>query len=207
MILQSSYQRMTYLVVGNNLLLFIRNDFPLLLDTGNHGFHTFLQIGSRHLAPPHTNSPQGRLVDNIGQFGTRRTCRSTSYNVHIYLVAFHFLEVDADDSLAPFEVGQLHLDAAVETAGTEQCLVQTFRPIGGSQYHHALTPIESVHLRKQLKNLFTFIIASYTCVTPLANGIYFVDKDDAGSLFVGLPKKVTHLSHTHADKHLYELQT
>ena len=49
------------------------------------------------------------------------------------------------------------------------------------------------------------VAAKLTAVTTLTNGINFIDKNDAGCLFLGLLKQVTHTGGAHAHKHFYKL--
>lgn len=113
----------------------------------------------------------------------------------------------AENGLTPFQVGQFHLNATVETAGTEQRLVQTLGPVGSCQNHHALAAVKAVHLRQQLvQGLFALVVAAHSRIAALADGVYLVNKDNAGRFLTGLPEEVAHLGGTHADKHLHELR-
>ena len=112
-----------------------------------------------------------------------------------------------EDGFAPFEIGQLHDDTAVETSRTQQCFVQTLRPVGSSKDHHAFGGIEAVHLGEQLVEGLLALVVAHSLVTALTDGVDLINEDDTRCLLCGLTEQVTDLSGTHTDKHLYELRT
>ena len=67
----------------------------------------------------------------------------------------------------------------------------------------------AVHLGEELvQGLLPLVIAAHAGAVPLfADGVDFVDKDDAGGLLLGLFEEVPDLSRTHAHEHLHELRT
>ncbi len=110
---------------------------------------------------------------------------------------------------AAVQVGQLHRNAAVETARAQQRGIQRFGAVGRSQNDHALAPVEAVHLGQQLvQRLLALVVAAHTAVVALlADGVDLVDKHDARRLFIGLLEQVAHLGRAHADEHLHEFRT
>ena len=110
-----------------------------------------------------------------------------------------------------FQIRQLHRDAPVEPAGTQQSLVQCFRAVGGRQNNYTLAAVKTVHLGEQLvQGLLPFVVAAAdagSIVTAFANGIDLVDEHDAGGLLRGLLEQVTHSGRAHAHEHLHKFGT
>lgn len=100
--LHGSHQRVSYFMVGYDVLLFRRNDLSLFLCTCYHGFHTFFQIRSSHFTPSHTDRPQCRFINNISQFCTRCTRRSTSHYIYSLPAPHCFLKT-----------GKIHLSYSI----------------------------------------------------------------------------------------------
>ena len=119
---------------------------------------------------------------------------------------FHFFQVDSKNGFASLQIRKLRLYAAVETAGTEQCLDQTFRTVGSGQNYHTLPSVESVHLGQQLVECLLSFIVAHTGISPFAYRIYFIYENDARSLLASLFEQIPHLGGTHPDKHLDELR-
>ena len=116
--------------------------------------------------------------------------------------------MQAQDALAPLEVGQLDRHAPVKPAGTGQRRVKRLRPVRGGQNDNALGGVKAVHLGQQLvQGLLALIVAAEVCpaVTLFADRVDLINKNDAGRFFTRLLKQVAHLACTHADKHLDKL--
>lgn len=199
---------MADLVAGDKLFVGGGDELVLLLRPGDHGLHALLQIGRRNLLAPHAHGPQSRFVDNVRQFGTRRPGRGARHDPQVNLLVPHVFEMHAENCLASFEVGQLHLNPTVEAPRAQQRLVEALGTVRRSQDHHTLAAVEAVHLGQELvERLLAFVVAAVGAVAPLADGIDLVDEDDAGSLFARLLEEVAHLGRAHADEHLHELRS
>ena len=105
-------------------------------------------------------------------------------------------------------VGPVHNNPAVKTAGTQQRLVQYFRPVGGSQQNNSLGGVKAVHLSQQLvQRLFPFVIPAHTVIPGFADGIDLINEDNTGRHLAGLLEEVTHTGGSHTYKHLYKVRT
>ena len=105
------------------------------------------------------------------------------------LVGLQWFEVHLEDGFALGQVGQVHVNLPVEAAGTQQGLVEHVDPVGGCQHDDARIGAESVHLGEQgVERVLALVVASHGRIfgAGAAHGVYFVDKDDAGSLLLGL---------------------
>ena len=119
----------------------------------------------------------------------------------------HLAHVDLEDLLAAREVGIGHHDLAVEAAGTQQRRIEHVGPVGGGDQDHALVGLEAVHLDQQLvqRLLALVIAAAETGAAMTADGVDFVDEDDAGRVLLGLLEHVAHAARADADEHLDEV--
>ena len=116
----------------------------------------------------------------------------------------HFLGVDLQDHLAPFDIGTRHHHLAVETAGTEQGRVEHVGPVGGGDQDDPFVGLEAVHLHQELvEGLLALVMAaSQTGAAMAADGVDLIDEDDAGGAFLRLHEQVAHPAGADADKHL-----
>ena len=206
MVLQRSHQGVAHLVVRHDLLLLVGEHPALLLVARNDHLHALLQVLLGGKLPSRPYRPQGGLVDDIGQLRAGGTGSSLGdgFKVHV-LRQTDLPGVDLQDLNAALEVGQLHGNTPVKTAGTQQSGVQTVGAVGSGQHHHALGAVKAVHLGEQLVEcLLPLVVAGQLTVTLFANGIDLVDKDDTGGLLVGLLKEVTHLGGAPAYEHLHK---
>ena len=115
--------------------------------------------------------------------------------------------VDVQDLLAAADVGQLHIDLAVETARTQQGGVQDVRPVGGRDHDHAQVGLEAVHLDQHLvQGLLALVVAAAQAgATLAADGVDFIDEDDARRVLLGVLEHVAHAGRAHADEHFDEV--
>jgi hypothetical protein len=90
-----------------------------------------------------------------------------------------------------------HDNLAVETAWTQQRRVEHVGTVGRRNQDHALIGLEAVHLDQQLvERLFALVIAAAkACATMAADGVDFIDEDDARRVLLGL---LEHVAHTDA---------
>ena len=115
--------------------------------------------------------------------------------------------MDAEDFLAAFDVGQVHGDLAVEAAGAEQGGVEHVGAVGGGDDDHAFLGVEAVHLDEQLvERLLAFVVAAAHAVAAVAaDGVDFIDEDEAGRVFSALFEHVADAGGADADEHFDEV--
>src|SRR5574344_2374143 len=96
----------------------------------------------------------------------------------------YVLRMDAENSLASLHIGAVYHDLAVKTARAEKRRIKNVRPVRSRKHDESLFIVETVHLHEELvQPLFAFVIAAEIIRTAFSDGIYFIDKDDARSLF------------------------
>src|SRR5499427_8303015 len=96
--------------------------------------------------------------------------------------------------------------AAIKATWSQEGLIQAVWPVSSSDDLHSLARIKAIHLDQQLvQSLLALVVAIDAGAALATNSINFVDKDDAGSSFLGLIKQVAHAARTHADQYFDEL--
>ena len=207
MLFQSGDQGMAHLVVGDQTLLGVGQNSVLLLGAGDdclEGDHQVLLIDGLAAL---TDSPEGCFVDQV--------CKVCAYGtggglgdllqIHIFR-ELDLAGVDLQGVKSALEVGTVHDDPAVKTAGTQQGLVENLGPVGGGQAHDALGGLEAVNLVKQLiQCLFLLGVGAHPGVAGAAHGVDLVDEDDAGSHLLGFLKEVADAACAHAHEHLHKV--
>ena len=208
MALEGSDQGVADFVVGDGLLFVVRQDGVLLLVTGDDDFDAFFQVGLADGVAVVADGAQGRFIDDIGQFGAGSPGGHAGDSVEVDVVAEgDFLGVGLEDGFTASQVRQFDRDAAVETAWPQQGRVQRFRPVRRGQDDDVVIGVETVHFRQQLvQRLFPFAVAHGIARAFLADGVDFVDEDDARRLLLGLLEEVADLGSAHADEHFDEFR-
>ena len=114
-----------------------------------------------------------------------------------------------EDLFAAFKVGQADDDLTVETTRTQQRGVKDVRAVGRSDDDNAFITFEAVHFHEQLvQGLFAFVVsATETGATLAADGVDFVDEDDARRFGFGFFKHVAYTRGTNTDEHFDEVRT
>ena len=120
--------------------------------------------------------------------------------------------VQEQDFLTRFLVWQTHLDDAIKTTGTNERRIEHLRTVRRRQHHDARGGRETVHLRQHLidrrRRFVVTVNLTGLCLSTLrADGIEFIDEDDARRNLLGLIKQVANTRGSDADKHLHKLRT
>src|ERR1035437_9491577 len=110
--------------------------------------------------------------------------------------------MNATDFLAALDVRTSDDDTAIEAAWTKQRGIENIRPVGRGDQNHALVGFETVHFDQQrIQRLLAFVVtASQAGAAMAAHGVYFIDEDDAGRIFLALFEQVAHTACADADK-------
>src|ERR1019366_2210155 len=106
-------------------------------------------------------------------------------------------------------VGTAYYHAAVETAGAEQGGIEHVGAVGGGDQDDAFVGFETVHFDEQLvEGLFALIVsAAESGAAMAADGVDFIDEDDAGGVLFTLLEEVADAAGADADEHFYEVRT
>ena len=117
--------------------------------------------------------------------------------------------MDLEDLLPTSDVGQRNDDLAIEATGTKQRRVEHVGTIGRGDDDDPFVALETVHFDQQLiESLFAFVVpSSKPRAAVAADGVDFVDENDAGRMLLRLLEHVAHTRCTDTDEHLDEIRT
>ena len=113
-----------------------------------------------------------------------------------------------EDALAALHVGTIDDDAAIESAGAEQRRIEHVGTVGRRDEDDAFVRLEAVHLDEQLvqRLLALVVTAAEAGAAMTADGVDFVDEDDAGRVLLALLEQVADARRADADEHLDEVR-
>ncbi len=201
---------MTGLMVGRALFLVITHNKGATLNAHQHLVLGIFKLPHGDRAAAKACSGQGGLVDQIGEIRARKTGRTTGNNARVHIrCQRHFPHMYTQDFLAPANIGVRHHDLPVKTTGSQQCGVQHIRAVGGGNKDNPFIAFKAVHFHQHLvQGLLALIIATaHASTTMAANGIDFVNKDNARSGFFALLKHVPHAGCTNTYEHFHKVGT
>jgi len=202
---------MPRLMIGYGLFLVDRDDFVLFLQSAHNAVHSIQKILPGDALMTFAGGDQGRFVTHIGNIGTRKSGSLLGQETHLHiLIEFQRLQVHIED-FGPFvQIGEFHVNLAVETAGTHQRPVEDIGPVGGRQHNYPAVGIESVHFREQLvEGVLTLVVGAEIGVPSAGppNGVNLVDKNNTGRLFLGLLEEIPYPRSPYPYKHLHKIGT
>ena len=116
--------------------------------------------------------------------------------------------MDAENAFATLHVRPVDDDAAIETARAQKRRVEHVGTVGGGDENDAFVRLEAVHLDEQLvqRLLALVVTAAETGAAMAADGVDFVDEDDARRVLLALFEQVADARGAHADEHLHEVR-
>ena len=116
--------------------------------------------------------------------------------------------MDLENALPTPEIRRIDDDLPVESSGAQQCRVEDVRTVGRRDENDAVVRLEPVHLDEQLiERLLTLVVpAAQSGATVTADGVDFVDEDDARRVRLALLEQVAHPRRANAHEHLDEIR-
>ena len=117
--------------------------------------------------------------------------------------------MNLQDRLPPVDVRFVHQDLPVEPPRAQQGRVQDLRAVGGAHDDDSLVGFEPVHFHQELvERLLALVVSAHDIHSPgFAQGIQFIDKDDAGSAGRRLGEKIADAGRPHPDEHFHKLRS
>ena len=207
---QATDNRVARFVVSGRLFLRFRHHHGAAFRTHHDFVFRFFELNHRDDAFVAAGSKQGRFVDQVGQVGTGEARGTASNDCRIDIrrqrnaTHMHF-----QDLLTTANIRQANHHLAVKTARTQQRGVKNVRTVSRRDNDDTFVTFEAVHLNQHLvQGLLTFIVTTaQACATLAADGVDFIDEDDARRCFLSLFEHVTHTRCTNTDEHFYEVRT
>jgi hypothetical protein len=119
-----------------------------------------------------------------------------------------FAGVDAQDFDAAFDVGDADVNLTVEAAGTHERRVQNVDAVGRRDDDDAGVVSEAVHFDQELvQGLFAFVVTAAQSGSALAaDGVDFVDEEDARGVLFGGFEHVADAAGADADEHFQKVR-
>jgi hypothetical protein len=207
---QTADDGMARLVVGGVFFLFLRHHDRLALRSDHHAVDRLVAVvhlDDRFIAP---RREQRGLVEQILQIGAGESGRAFRKRLEQDFLAQRLVaRMHFQDLLPAFDVRAIDHDLAIETAGPQQGRVEHVGAVRRRDQDHAGVLIEAVHLHEQLieRLLALVMAAAQTRAALAADGVDFVDEDDARRRLFRLIEEVANARGAHADEHFDEVRT
>ena len=196
-------------VVGDGPLLLVGDYLVLALQPADDAVNGGQEILLADEFLVVTRGYQRRFIADVGNVGARESGglprQETAVERRIELER---PQVDLENLLALAHVGQPDLYLTVETPGTHQRLVQDVGTVRRREDDHPGVGLEAVHLGEQLvERVLALVVAREPGILAAgpADGVDFVDEDDAGGFLLGLLEKVADSRRPHPDEHFDEV--
>ena len=152
---------------------------------------------------------EGGFVHEVGELGAGEAGCPLGEHVQMDVVGQRdVLRVDPEDAFAALHVGAVHDHLPVEPARAHERGVEHVGTVGCGDDDHAAVLFEPVHLHEELvQGLFALVVsAAEPGAAVTADGVDFVDEDDARGALLPLFEQVAHAAGAHADEHLDEVR-
>ncbi|VFT73405.1 Uncharacterised protein [Klebsiella aerogenes] len=197
-------------VVSGRFFLRFRHHHGATFRTHHDFVFRFFELNHRNNTFVAASSKQRRFVDQVRQVrtrearGTARNDRRVDIRRQRYATHMHF-----QDLFTTANIRQTNDNLTVEAAWTQQRGVQNVRTVSRRDNDNTFVTFEAVHFNQHLvQGLLTFIVTTAKArATLAADGVDFIDEDDARRCFLSLLEHVTHTRCTDTDEHFDEIRT
>ena len=204
------HNRMAGFMVGSGAFFVLVHNHAAPFGTHVDFVFSILKITLIHFQLIAAAGKQGGLIDQVGQVRTRKTRCTARQRSQIHrFVQRHFFRMHFQNLFAAADIGQRHHHLAVETARAQQRGIEYVRTVGRGNHNYGLIAFKTVHFHQKLvQSLFAFVVTAAQTGTALAaDGIDFVNKDDARRIFLCLLEHIAHTAGTYADEHFDKIRT
>ena len=171
---------------------FLAHHHRLALGAHHHLVLGVLEVALDHHPAVAPRGHQRRFVDEIGEIGAGEPGRAAGDDLYVDVGSErHVAHVHPQDLLASADVGIGHHHLTVEAARAQQGRIEHVGPVGGGDEDDALVGLEAVHLDQQLiEGLLALVVTSAEAGAAVAaDGVDFVDEDDAGRVLFSLARR------------------
>ena len=161
------------------------------------------------LVLPASGRQKRRLVHEVFQIGARKSRRHARDRGEACIIAQrHVSGVDLEDRLATGLVREVHHDAAIEPAGSQQRFVEHVGLIRRRQNDDPRATGEAVHLGEDLVQRLLLLAraANRERAAGAADRVQLVDEDDRRGILPRLPEEVSNPRRADAHDHLHEFR-
>ena len=188
-----SDHRVAGLVVRRELSFRVREHHAAALGPQHDFVPGLFEVSHAHLGASVTGSEKSGLVADVGQVRSAQARSALGHDLELDVTRQRqLLRVDPQNPLPSADVGKVHHDLAVETAGPQECGIEHVRSVGRGQQNHTLIGLEAVHFNEQgIEGLFALVMSPTQAGSAVpSDGIDLVDEDNAGSVRLALLEQV-----------------
>ena len=207
---QTCQNRMSRFVIGGDTFVGLRYQTGFLLRSHDNFVDAFVYVRHCDDFSARTNSQNCRFVQQVFQIGAGESRSNSCHCAEVYIRSYRlFACMYFKYRFSSTYVGSVDVNLSVETAGTQQCRVENICTVGCRHYDYACVGFKTVHFHKQLvERLFTFVMsAAQSCATLTTHCVDFVNKNDAGHVFLCLVKQISYTACAHAHEHFHKVGT
>ena len=198
-------------VVGGRGLFLLVHDAALVGPAEAHLVARFFQVVLLDELLAGQRRVQGGFVDDGGQIGTAEPGRRAGQPSQIDLrPKLHLAGVDLENLQPALHIGQRHVDLPIEAARPGKGRVEHVDAVGAGDDDHLVVRIKPVHLDEDgVERLLAFVMpaGAEPRAAATADGVDFIQEDDARAVVLGLLEQVADAAGADADEHLDEVRT
>ena len=199
---------MPYLMIGDNLSLFLAEHAVFLLHSHQNDLYRLQQILLGNRSPVMFNRQNCGFIHHVGKIRSDCTGGGQGDLVKINrLVQPYLLCVNLQNIDASLQIRTIHNDPAVKTSRPQKRGIQNLRAVRCPQNQKSLGTVKAIHFRQKLvQRLFSLVVSSVMGIPGLSDRINLINKNDTGSSLFGFVEKIPDTGRADADKHFYKLR-
>lgn len=138
-------------MVRHQTLFLFRKHGAFLFAAGNDRFKRHQQIVLVHRVTAQPHSAQSCFVDQVGKVGAHAPGGGLGNLVEIYVLAqADIAGVHLQRSQTAGQIGTVHSDAPVETAGAQQGFIQHLGAVCSTQHNDTFAGVKAIQFGQQL---------------------------------------------------------
>ena len=192
------------LVVGEDALLLLRHDAPLL-QAGDDAFHRRIELGVAQVLKLLAAGEDRGLVADVREVGAGEAGGLLRDHVQVDVRRERLAaRVHVEDRFASSEIGRRHEHLTVEAAGTEQRRVEVLEAVRGAHHDDAVACAEPVELDEQLVQRLILLAVEAVARARGADSVELVDEDDRRCVLARLSEELADARRSEAGEHLDE---
>ena len=125
---------------------------------------------------------------------------------HFIYVAlqFDFIQVQREDFLPIFSLGQFKSYFTIKSSGTQECFVQHIQSVCCTKNQHLIIFLKPIQFNKESIQRIFFFVVPHSCAgcAGARQGINLIDKNNARRFLSCLLEQIAYPRCTDADEHL-----
>ena len=201
---QVRHERVSAFVIGQDPLLLLRHDAPLL-EAGDDALHRVLEVDVPDVLQLLAAREDRGLVADVREVGAGEPGGLTRDDREVDVRGQRLAaRVDQEDLLASGEIGRGDEHLTVEATGTKQGGVEVLEPVRGAHDDDLVGHAEAVELDEQLVQRLVLLAVEAVTRPGGADGVELVDEDDRGRVLARLLEELADSRRAETGEHLDE---